>query len=96
MAASAHIYPTTQTRLAGELITLVRAMRDIDKDAPQFKTILDQVASGANFANLASELGLGSDTQAAENAEAVYNLLGSLVVELANSPFWKQVISRMG
>jgi hypothetical protein len=90
---STHIYPQTQTRLAGELTGLVRAMRQIDKDAPQLKAILDQIAAGGDWVSLAAELGF---TDAAD-AETAYNLIGSLVVELGTqSPFWKQVISRMG
>ena len=91
--ASTHIYPSTQTRLAGEVIALVRSMRDIDKDLLQLKSILDQIAMGGDWASLAAELGFAE----AADAETAYNLLGSLNVELNNSsPFWKQVISRMG
>ena len=91
--ASTHIYPVTQTRLAGEVIALVRAMRDIDKDLPQLKAILDQIAFGDDYETLAAQLGYAS----AAEAQTVYNLLTSLNAELNNSsPFWKQVISRMG
>jgi hypothetical protein len=95
--ASTHIYPTTQTRLAGELTALVRAMREIDKDAPQLQSILQQVASGDDYASVAKELGFPETTDGIADATAAYNLIGSLVHELQNSsPFWKQVISRMG
>ena len=91
--ASTHIYPSTQTRLAGELTSLVRKMREIDADLPQLKAILDQIAMGGDWASLAAELGFTEAT----DAETAYNLIGSLVVEIENSsPFWKQVISRMG
>jgi hypothetical protein len=91
--ASTHIYPNTMTRLAGELTGAVRSMRQIDADLPQLKAILDQIAAGGDWVSLATELGY---TTAAE-AETAYNLIGSLVYELENSsPFWKQVISRMG
>jgi len=90
--ASTHIYPVTQTRLAGEVTSLVRKMREIDKDLPQLKAILDQVAFGDDYQSLATETGYAG----APEAQTVYNLLTSLAVELKNSPFWNQTISRMG
>ena len=91
--ASTHIYPSTQTRLAGEVTAIVRKMREIDADLPQLKAILDQVAYGDDYVSLAAELGFAGEV----DAQTAYNLLTSLNVELNNSsPFWKQVISRMG
>ena len=47
---SAHIYPTTQTRLAGELNTLVSQMQDVHARAEKLKLILDQIAIGGDYA----------------------------------------------
>jgi hypothetical protein len=80
------------TRLAGEMTQIVSGMRTIDKNLPQLKAILDQVAAGADWESLATELGFAD----VADAETAYNLLGSLSVELAAAPFWNQVISRMG
>jgi len=95
---STHIYPTSMTRLAGELTGNVRKMREIDAALPQLKAILDQIAMGGDWASLSAELGFPPPVEGqTSEAETAYNLLGSLVVELQNSsPFWKQVISRMG
>ena len=90
--ASTHIYPGTMTRLASEMTQIVSAMRSIDKDLPQLKEILDQVASGNDWTSLAAELGFADEA----DAETAYNLLVALAVEMAAAPFWNQVISRMG
>jgi hypothetical protein len=91
--ASTHIRPSTTTRLAGEMNGYIHTMRGLDANLPQLKSILDQIAAGGDWASLAAELGYTE----ASDAETAYNLIGSLVVELeTQSPFWKQVISRMG
>lgn len=97
-----HIYPDTQTRLAGEITNLVHYMRLVDAALPQIKAIADQIgvidppgdeaATDAANAALAEEFGFSTGL----DARAAINLLGSLQVELTNAPFWRQVISRMG
>jgi hypothetical protein len=95
--SSAHFRPTTQTRLAGEMNGYIQSMRGLDANLPQFKAILDQIAAGGDYAALAAELGFPNTQEGIEDATSAYNLIGSLVVELGTqSPFWKQVISRMG
>ena len=89
---SAHIYPTTQTRLAGELNTLVSQMQDVHARAEKLKLILDQIAIGGDYASLATELGYTT----AADAEAAYNLLGSALADDINGSFYTQMISRMG
>ncbi len=90
--ASTHIYPSTQTRLAGQLNSLVSQMQAVHADAEKLKLIFDQIAAGGDYAALATELGYTS----AADAETAYNLLGSALTDDINGAFFQQMISRMG
>lgn len=93
--ASAHIYPSTATRLAGEMNALAAHARAFDAGLPQLKEIMDQIAMGGDWASLATEMGYSS----AADAETEYNLVGSLIVELADiakSAAWQTFIARRG
>lgn len=47
--ASTHIYPSTQTRLGGQLNTLVANMQRVKNEATNLKLIADQIASGGDY-----------------------------------------------
>lgn len=91
--ASAHIELTgTETRLAGQFRNFVDRLQDVVQDAAQHKAVMDQAASGADWAGLRAAYGFASDA----NAEAAYNLLGSVNATLAGDAFIAQLLSRMG
>lgn len=90
--ASTHVYPSTQTRLGGQLNALVANMQRVRNDATNLKLIADQIASGEDFEALATEFGYAT----AQEAETAYNLLGSVLNDDINGNFFTQVISRMG
>ena len=82
----------TETRLAGQLRSFVDQLRNVVEDAEQHKAIMDQAASGADWAGLRAAYGFNSDA----NAEAAYNLLGSVNTTLAGDAFIAQLLSRLG
>lgn len=91
--ASAHIpLAGTETRLAGQFRSFVDRLQDVVQDAAQHKAVMDQAASGADWAGLRAAYGFASDA----NAEAAYNLLGSVNATLADDAFIAQLLSRMG
>lgn len=89
--ASAHI---AINGLSGRHNQQVRRLVDdivsVRQRAEQLKAVFDQAALGSDWAALAALL----DSSTAD-AEAVYNLLGSVVVEL-NGPFIEQMTGRVG
>ena len=89
---SAHIYPATQTRLAGELNSLIAQMQDVHARAEKLKLIFDQIAISGDYTSLATELGYAT----AADAQTAYNLLGSALTDDINGSFFQQMISRMG
>lgn len=90
--ASQHIYPNTSTRLGAELNGLVSQLKNISNDLPGLKAIMDQIASGGDWAALATEFGYST----AADAETAYNLIASLTTGFAASSFITQVTTRMG
>lgn len=91
--ASAHIELTgNETRLAGQFRSLVDRLQDVVQDAAQHKAVMDQAASGADWAGLRAAYGFGSDA----DAEAAYNLLGSVNTTLSTDAFIAQLLSRLG
>lgn len=90
--ASTHVYPSTTTRLAGELNSLVEDMKRVHANAEKLKLIFDQIAYDGDFDSLKTELGYSTATE----AETAYNLLGSALTDDINGSFFQQMISRMG
>ena len=90
--ASAHI---AINGLSGRHNQQVRRLVDdivsVRQRAEQMKAVFDQAALGGDWEALAALLDLSSTA----DAEAVYNLLGSVVVEL-NGPFIEQMTGRVG
>ena len=89
--ATAHIeVVSTASRLGTDVRTLITQLQRVVDDVDKVKAVSDQVALGGDFAALAAKLG----TTAAE-AEAVYNLIGSVATEL-HGTFITQTLSRLG
>lgn len=91
--ASAHIELTgTETRLAGQFRSFVDRLQALVEDAAKHKAVMDQAALGADWPGLRAAYGFASDA----DAEAAYNLLGSVNTTLAGDAFIAQLLSRMG
>ena len=54
--ASTHIYPSTNTRLAGELNALVEDMKKVHANAEKLKHVFDQIASDSDFDSLKTDV----------------------------------------
>ena len=81
-------------RTAGELAAAVRSavdrMQQVKEDFISQKAAMDQIAAGGDWASLATVLGCD-----ATEAEAVYNLYGSVVAGPLVDSFLVQLISRV-
>ncbi len=89
--ATAHIeVVSTASRLGTDVRTLITQLQRVVDDVDKVKAISDQVALGGDFAALAAKLGTSP-----EEAEAVYNLIGSVATEL-HGTFITQTLSRLG
>ena len=88
--ASAYIdFPSGTTQNA-RLKAFISALLTVKQNGNQIKAVFDQIALGGDWASLATALALSE-----EDAQQVYNLLGSVVGEL-NAAFIAQMLSRMG
>jgi len=88
--ASAYIdFPSGTTQNA-RLKALVSTLLAARQNGNQIKSVFDQIALGGDWASLAAALAISE-----EDAQQVYNLLGSVVTEL-NAPFIAQMLARMG
>jgi len=93
--ASTHILITgTAGSLSANVRSFIDRLNAVVNDGNDIKEIMDSVAFGGDWTTLATYLGLSGD-DAATNAEAVYNLLGSVNTELAGA-FIAQLTSRCG
>lgn len=89
--ASSHIeVVSTASRLGADVRSLIAQLQRVVDDCDKVKAIADQVAMGGDYAALATKLGVTAD-----EAEAVYNLLGSVATEL-HGAFIAQTLSRLG
>jgi len=89
--ASAHIeIPSTASRLSSEVRSFVDSLRRVVHQADDIKAIMDQVAMGGDWNALATKLGV-----TVEEAQAVYNLMGSVKGELEGT-FITQLTARCG
>jgi len=93
--ASTHILITgTAGDLSADVRSFVDRLTALVDDGVNIKAVMDQVAAGGDWAALATYLGLSGENAGA-NAEAVYNMLGSVNTELAGV-FIGQLTSRCG
>ena len=91
--ASTHIEIVgNETRLAAQLRSWIDRLQDVQEDAARLKAIADQAAAGSDWAGMRAAFGFGSDA----DAEAAYNLLGSVKTTLATDAFIAQLLSRLG
>lgn len=89
--ASAHIeISSTASRLSADVRRAIDDLQRVQDAFAEVKNVADQVALGADWASLATKLGV---TQA--EAEAVYNLLGSANTEI-RATFLAQITARLG
>ena len=90
--ASAHIQINgTGSRHNQKLRQFVDELIAVKNEAGNLKATFDQAALGGDWAALAALLDIAGEG----DAEAVYNLLGSVVTEL-NAAFITQMTSRLG
>ena len=91
--ASAHIELTgNETRLAGQFRSFVDRLQAVVEDAAKHKAVMDQAAAGPDWPGLRAAYGFATDA----DAEAAYNLLGSVNTTLAGDAFVAQLLSRLG
>jgi len=89
--ASAHIeIQSTASRLSAQVRSFIDRLNDIVNDGRDIKEIFDQVAMGGDWNALATKLGV-----TVEEAQAVYNLMGSIKGELEGT-FITQLTARCG
>lgn len=89
--ATAHIeIQGTASRLSADARALIDALQRVVDSADKVKAISDQVALGGDWAALATKLGVSE-----VDAQAVYNLLGSVNAEL-HATFITQALGRLG
>lgn len=88
--ASAHIKIGVGTDHAAQLRRFVDRLRDVQQEADRLKDIFDQAALGSDWTSLGALLDI-----TAEDAETVYNILGSVVTEL-DGTFINQILGRLG
>ena len=87
---SAHIEIGTATRLAAALRSDVDTLRMVKDRLENSKAVYDQLAIGGDWASLGGALNVS-----AEDAQAIYNILGSVVSELGGT-FIGQFLGRLG
>jgi len=84
------IVPRTAGELAGAIRSAVDRMQAIKEDFISQKAAMDQIAAASDWASLATALGCS-----AADAEAVYNLYGSVVAGPMADAFLAQLIGRL-
>jgi hypothetical protein len=92
---STHIEIDRTTRLGARLGGIVETITSVQNQVANAKAVYDQLALDGDYAALAVALGLTGANAPAE-AEAIYNLLGSVQTEQNASTFTQQLISRLG
>lgn len=91
--ASAHIeLAGNETRLAAQFRSFVDRLQTLVDDAAALKAVADQAAAGSDWAGLRAAFGFTSDA----DAEAAYNLLGSVNTALSGDAFIAQMLARLG
>ena len=85
----------TETRLAGELRQFIAQLGAVRAKAASLKAIADMAASGGDWPGMCAAFGF-SGASASADAEAVYNLLGSVNATLSTDASIAQILARMG
>ena len=84
------IVPRTAGELAAGVRSAVDRMQNVKEDLTSLKASMDQVASGGDWDSLGTALGC-----TAVEAEAVYNLFGSVIAGPMADAFYNQLTSRL-
>jgi len=82
---------STASRLSADLRRAVDDARALQERIVKIKDVMDQVASGGDYAALGTKLGC---TEA--EATTVYNLWGAVMDEISTSPDYNNLIDRLG
>lgn len=82
----------SETRLAAQFRSLVDQLQNVQNLARELKATSDQCAAGQDWIGLRAAFGFASDA----DAEASYNLLGSVTTTLTTDTFIGQMLSRLG
>lgn len=91
--ANNHIELTgSETRLAAQFRSFVDRLQTLKDDAASLKAISDQAAASSDWAGMRAVFGFASDA----DAQAAYNLLGSVNTTLSTDVFIAQMLSRLG
>lgn len=93
--ASAHIEIDRSERHAAKLGGMVDSLISIRAQVLATKAQYDQFVIGDDYAALGVALGLTGEN-ASTDAQAIYNLLGSVQTELEASTFTHQLTARLG
>lgn len=88
--ASAHILVTSGSQHSAQLRDFVDELYQVQDKARRLKATYDQAALGGDWTALAALIGVSD-----EDAQAVYNLLGSVSTEL-QATFITQMLGRLG
>lgn len=89
-SAHIHIAPGASSQ-ASELLQFVNELQRTQDRGRKLKSVFDQIAMSGDWDALAAKLGC-TPTE----AEAVYNLLGSVNTTLTTGAFVGQILSRLG
>ena len=91
--ASQHIEITgTGGRFASHMRRLIDNTRQLQEDVVKAKDVADQIASGADYDSLKTELGVST----AAEAEAIYNMLVDLYSAINSAAVVNTFIDRLG
>lgn len=94
--ASIHIeIQSDASALSAKVRSLIDRLNDVVNDARDIKEIMDSVAFESDWSALAVKLGFPNDEVGWANAETVYNLFGSVSLDLQGA-FIAQLTSRCG
>lgn len=77
-------------RLAGQTGSAIDQLQNVVDEVDRLKSLFDQITMGGDWVSLGAQIGIS-----AENAEAVYNLWGSVQTEL-HAAFITQLLGRCG
>lgn len=77
---------------AREARNFIDQLQAVQNASRKLKAVADQAAMGGDWAGLRAAFGFSSDAE----AEAAYNLLGSVNTTLTTDAFIAQMLSRLG
>lgn len=85
----------SQSRMNGQLRSVIDQLQNARDNAVRLKAVFDQIATDGDFDALAKALGFSDEGTRIENAAAIYNMLGDVQGELIKSSI-ATFIARLG